>query len=72
MVSVVSPRRRSAFTSRLVRTDDGQPHVGEDLRRAILAGDEPPGTLIPIEAVARFFGVSQIPCLLYTSDAADE
>jgi len=60
-VSEVSPRRRSAFTSRLVRTDDGQPHVAEDLRRAILAGDEPPGTLIPIEAVARFFGVSQIP-----------
>jgi len=60
-VSEASPRRRSVFTSRLVRTDDGQPHVAEDLRRAILAGDEPPGTLIPIEAVARFFGVSQIP-----------
>jgi len=32
-----------------------------DLRRAILAGDEPPGTVIPIDEVARFFGVSQIP-----------
>jgi len=57
----VGPRRRSVFTSRLVRTDDGQPHVIDDLRRAILAGDEPPGTMIPIHAVARFFGVSQIP-----------
>jgi DNA-binding GntR family transcriptional regulator len=54
-------RRRSIFTSRLVRSGEGQPQVTEDLRRAILAGDEPPGTLIPIEAVARFFGVSQIP-----------
>jgi DNA-binding GntR family transcriptional regulator len=54
-------RRRSVFTSRLVRSSEGQPRVTEDLRRAILAGDEPPGTLIPIEAVARFFGVSQIP-----------
>lgn len=38
-----------------------QPRVTEDLRHAILAGDEPPGTPIPIDAVAEFFGVSQIP-----------
>ena len=58
-----SPRRRSIFTSRLVNSagDGGQPQVIDDMRRAILAGDEPPGTLIPIEAVAQFFGVSQIP-----------
>lgn len=31
------------------------------MRAAILRGDEPPGTLIPIDAVAQFFGVSQIP-----------
>lgn len=31
------------------------------MRDAILRGDEPPGTIIPIDAVARFFGVSQIP-----------
>jgi DNA-binding GntR family transcriptional regulator len=51
------------FTSGLVNTaaDGEQPHVTEDLRHAILAGDEPPGTLIPIDAVAQFFGVSQIP-----------
>jgi DNA-binding GntR family transcriptional regulator len=56
-------RRRSIFTSRLVNSavDGQQPQVIDDLRRAILAGDEPPGTVIPIEAVARFFGVSQIP-----------
>lgn len=56
-------RRRSVFTSRLVNSAESgqQPHVLEDLRQAILAGDEPPGTPIPIETVARFFKVSQIP-----------
>jgi len=56
-------RRRSIFTSRLVNsaTDGKQPRVTEDLRHAILSGDEPPGTPIPIDAVAGFFGVSQIP-----------
>ncbi|GAB4013544.1 GntR family transcriptional regulator [Nocardioides ultimimeridianus] len=59
----VGSRRRSVFTARLVASTSGgeQPQVVEDLRRAILSGDEPPGTLIPIEAVAHFFGVSQIP-----------
>ena len=56
-------RRRSIFASRLVNTAlvGEQPHVLDDLRRAILDGDEPPGTTIPIDAVAKFFGVSQIP-----------
>jgi DNA-binding GntR family transcriptional regulator len=56
-------RRRSIFASRLVNTapDGEQPHVLDDLRRAILDGDEPPGTTIPIDAVAKVFGVSQIP-----------
>ena len=58
-----APRRRSSFTQRLVNsaTHGEPPHVFDDLRRAILLGDEPPGTLIPIDAVARFFGVSHIP-----------
>lgn len=58
-----SARRRSVFTQRLVNSavDGEQPHVEHDLRLAILAGDEPPGTLIPLDAVARFFGVSAIP-----------
>jgi DNA-binding GntR family transcriptional regulator len=59
----ISPRRRSVFAARLVSSTSGSepPRVIEDLRRAILAGDEPPGTLIPIDAVATFFGVSHIP-----------
>ena len=58
-----SPRRRSIFASRLVNTapEGEQPRVLDDLRRAILDGDEPPGTVIPIDAVATVFGVSQIP-----------
>jgi DNA-binding GntR family transcriptional regulator len=58
-----SPRRRSIFASRLVNTAAAgeQPRVLDDLRGAILDGAEPPGTLIPIAAVAAFFGVSQIP-----------
>lgn len=58
-----NPRRRSVFASRLVNTAAAgeQPQVLDDLRRAILDGDEPPGTVIPIDAVAQFFGVSQIP-----------
>jgi len=58
-----SPRRRSIFASRLVSSaaDGEQPRVLDDLRRAILDGDEPPGTVIPIDAVAAFFGVSPIP-----------
>lgn len=57
------PRRRSVFASRLVSSagDGEQPHVIEDLRLAIVSGEEPPGTLIPIASVATFFGVSQIP-----------
>ena len=62
-MSGLGSRRRSIFTSRLVNSagEGEQPRVTEDLRHAILAGDEPPGTLIPIDAVAEFFGVSQIP-----------
>lgn len=58
-----SPRRRSIFASRLVNSapEGEQPRVLDDLRRAILDGDEPPGTVIPIDAVAAVFGVSQIP-----------
>lgn len=56
-------RRRSMFTSRLVNTaaPGSAPRVIDDLRAAILNGDEPPGTLIPIESVADFFDVSPIP-----------
>jgi DNA-binding GntR family transcriptional regulator len=62
-MTAAGPRRRSVFTSRLVSTAPAgePPLVLDDLRRAILGGDEPPGTTIPIDAVARFFGVSQNP-----------
>jgi DNA-binding GntR family transcriptional regulator len=56
-------RGRSGFTSRLVRTAAAgeTPHVESDLRHAILTGEQPPGTTIPIDSVAAFFGVSPIP-----------
>lgn len=56
-------RRGPRFTARLVNTaaEGEQPRVLDDLRTAILDGDQPPGTAIPIDAVAHFFGVSQIP-----------
>jgi DNA-binding GntR family transcriptional regulator len=58
-----SPRRRSIFTARLINTAGvgEQPRVLDDMRQSILSGDEPPGTLIPIDAVAAFFQVSAIP-----------
>lgn len=37
------------------------PPVESDLRHAILTGDQPPGTAVPIDEVAAFFGVSAIP-----------
>lgn len=51
------------FAARLTKTTGhGEPpQVLHDLRLSLLAGSEPPGTLIPIDEVARFFGVSQIP-----------
>ena len=57
-------RRPSEFTSRLVRTAAAageMPAVESDLRHAILTGDQPPGTSVPIDEVAAFFGVSAIP-----------
>jgi len=60
---MVNIRSRSIFAARLVRTTgrDEAPDVLNDMRRAILSGDEPPGTAIPIDGVAQVFGVSQIP-----------
>jgi DNA-binding GntR family transcriptional regulator len=58
-----APRRRTTFTAGLVKSaGHGEPpRLFEDLRRAILLGDQPPGTVIPIDDVARFFGVSHLP-----------
>lgn len=56
-------RRGPRFTARLVNSaPEGEPpRVLDDLRAAILNGDQPPGTAIPVDPVAYFFGVSQIP-----------
>jgi DNA-binding GntR family transcriptional regulator len=56
-------RRGPRFTARLVNSagPGAQPHVLGDIRQAILDGHEPPGTTIPVDQVAHFFGVSQIP-----------
>ena len=37
------------------------PQVLTELRRAIVSGQVPPGTAIPLDEVADFFGVSRIP-----------
>jgi len=39
----------------------GQQVILDELRRVILDGDAPPGTLIPVDEVAELFGVSRIP-----------
>lgn len=56
-------RRGPRFTAHLVSSsvETGHPRVVDDLRQAILSGDQPPGTAIPIDEVAAHLGVSQIP-----------
>lgn len=55
----------STLVARLSCVNPGQPtgqqEILADLRRVILAGEAPPGTPIPLEAVAQFFAVSPIP-----------
>ena len=59
------PAGSSALVARLssVHTGQGpsQQVILDELRRVILAGDAPPGSSIPLEAVAGFFEVSPIP-----------
>jgi len=52
-----------SFTSRLQKPSETRARKGlvAGLRESILLGDQPPGTPIPIDAVARFFDVSRIP-----------
>ncbi|MDY6998569.1 MAG: GntR family transcriptional regulator [Actinomycetota bacterium] len=56
-------RRGPRFTAHLQSsfTETGQSRVIDDLRRAILSGDQPPGTVIPVDEVAAHLGVSPIP-----------
>jgi DNA-binding GntR family transcriptional regulator len=59
------PERRSSspLVARLapLRGRPTQPAVLAELRRVILAGDAPPGCVIPLEDVAAAFGMSVIP-----------
>lgn len=59
------PPQPSMLVARLSTARPGQPsgqqEVLEEIRRVVLAGEAPPGTPIPLEAVAQFFDVSPIP-----------
>ncbi|MFG1606329.1 GntR family transcriptional regulator [Actinoplanes sp. NPDC049265] len=57
------PRRRSILVSRLADKPVGRPQseILDDLRAAILDGEVPPGSPIPVDQVAAAFGVSRIP-----------
>lgn len=57
------PRRRSILISRLAGRPLGSPQsaILDELRGIILDGEVPPGSAIPVDAVAAAFGVSRIP-----------
>lgn len=56
-------RRTSALISILASEHPGlsQQAILDELRRAILSGDVPPGSPIPVDETADLFGVSRIP-----------
>lgn len=56
-------RRGSGIVSLLVRNDSyvSGPQVLSELRRVIASGQVPPGSPLPLDDVAAFFGVSLIP-----------
>jgi DNA-binding GntR family transcriptional regulator len=58
-----NPRVRSVLISRLANRPAGssQSEILDELRRCILDGEVPPGSLIPVDGVAASFGVSRIP-----------
>jgi len=60
---MTQPRRRSGIVGLLVRPDGyvSGPQVLSELRRVIASGQVPPGSPIPLDDVAAFFGVSLIP-----------
>lgn len=57
------PRRRSALLARLADRPAGSVRsaIVDELRAIILYGEVPPGSAIPVDAVAAAFGVSRIP-----------
>ncbi len=60
---MTQPRRQSGIVSLLTREDSyvSGPQVLSELRRVIASGRVPPGSPIPLDDVAAFFGVSLIP-----------
>lgn len=60
---MAGPRKRSALIARLVSDQLGGPQgvILDELRRCLLDGGVPPGTVIPLDEVAHVFGVSRIP-----------
>jgi DNA-binding GntR family transcriptional regulator len=58
------PRRASPLAARPapLRGDPTQAAVLTELRRVILAGDAPPGTVVPLDEVAAVLGMSVIRC----------
>jgi DNA-binding GntR family transcriptional regulator len=60
---MTQPRRQSGIVSLLTREDAyvSGPQVLSELRRVIASGRVPPGSPIPLDDVAAFFGVSLIP-----------
>ncbi|BCJ45520.1 GntR family transcriptional regulator [Actinoplanes ianthinogenes] len=58
-----APRRRSALLARLADRPAGSTPsaIVDELRVIILHGQVPPGSAIPVDAVAAAFGVSRIP-----------
>ena len=67
----VKPQAGSAKRPRRTR-GTGAVYVYDSLKAQILDLELKPGTLLDETLVSRQFGVSRSPCLLYTSDAADE
>jgi DNA-binding GntR family transcriptional regulator len=60
---MTQPRRQSDIVNLLVRSGrySSGPEVLGELRRVIASGQVPPGSAIPLDDVAAFFGVSLIP-----------
>jgi DNA-binding GntR family transcriptional regulator len=60
---MTQPRRKSGIVGLLVRQGSyaSGPEVLTELRRVIASGQVPPGSPIPLDDVAAFFGVSLIP-----------
>ena len=59
---MANPRVRSVLLSRLNKAPgNSQGDILGEARRCILDGEVPPGSAIPVDAVAAAFGVSRIP-----------